>query len=196
MSTAPTGRLAIGMLCTMARALPVPFLAMLVLGCADVGGGEDTNPFGDGTAGTGIATGEATRAATSGEASTAGSGDVTGTSATDATGTDDAPPADTSSSGPTGTDDATTAPGDTSGGPTGSGELGECIGIGAWESCAQYCEAVLEACVEAGCDGATVHYYPDVGACTAMRDASAQGTPCDEGFAMGGGASFARCCCQ
>jgi hypothetical protein len=185
------------MLREMVRALPASFVVMLVLGCADVGGGEDTNPFGDGTAATSTATGNATQAASDGEASTAGSGDATGTPTTDATTTDPPTTADASSSGPPpGTDDATTAPSDTSGGPTGPGELGECIGIGAWESCAQYCEAVLEACVEAGCDGATVLYYPDVGACTAMRDASSAATPCDQDFAMGGGASFARCCCQ
>jgi hypothetical protein len=184
------------MLREMARALPASFVVMLVLGCADVGGGEDTNPFGDGTAATSTATGEATGAASDGEASTAGT-PTTGTPTTDATTTDPPTTADASSSGPPpDTDDATTAPSDTSGGPTGNGELGECIGIGAWESCAQYCEAVLEVCVEAGCDGATVLYYPDVGACTAMRDASSAATPCDQGFAMGGGASFARCCCQ
>lgn len=186
------------MLGEMIRALPAPFVAMLVLGCADVGGGEDTNPFGDGTAATSTAgPGDATQTASEGEASTAGSGDATGTTATDTPTTDAPTTADASSSGPPpGTDDATTAPSDTSGGPTGNGEISECIGIGAWESCAQYCEAVLEACVEGGCDGATVLYYPDVGACTAMRDANAEATPCNEEFAMGGGASFARCCCQ
>jgi hypothetical protein len=177
------------MLLAMVRPPLGPFVAMLVLGCADVETGEDTNPFGDGTAATGTATGQAT-SPTSDDASTA-------TMPTSGMPTTDAPTtAEASSSGPPpGTDDATSTPGDSSGGP-GQGELGECIGIGAWESCAQYCEAVLDVCVEAGCDGATVVYYGDVADCTAMADGNGEATGCDEGFGMGGGASFARCCCQ
>lgn len=173
--------------------LPALF-ATLVLGCADVGGGEDTNPFGDGTAATG--TGEATSPAGS-EASTAATGDATGVPTTGAPTTEAPTTAEASTSGPPpGTDDATSTPGDTSsGGGSGEGELGECIGIGAWESCAQYCEANLDVCVEGGCGGATVVYYGDVADCNAMRG-SGEATPCDEGFGMGGGASFARCCCQ
>jgi len=182
------------MLCHMARAPWVPLVAMLVLGCTDVGGGEDTNPFGDGTAASGTGTGEP-NPPTGGEASTAASGEATAEPTT-ATPTTDAPTTDAPTTGPPpGTDDATTAPEDTSGG-SGEVELGECIGIGAWESCAQYCEAVLEVCVEAGCDGATVVYYGDVASCNAMQGNGGEATACDEGFAMGGGASFARCCCQ
>lgn len=182
------------MLTAMARAPCVLLVAMLVLGCADVGGGEDTNPFGDGTTGAGTGMGPAS-SPTSGD-TTGGSGGATGTPTTEGP-TTDAPTTDapTTTEPPPGTDDATSTPGDTSGGP-GQGALGECVGIGAWESCAQYCEAVTDTCVEAGCDGATVIYYPDVGACTAMRDGNADPMPCAETFAMGGGASFARCCCQ
>jgi hypothetical protein len=176
------------MLPAMHRLPVLSFVAMLVLGCADVDVGEDTNPFGDGTAATGM--GEATSPAGS-EASTA----ATGMPTTDAPTTGAPTTTEASTSGPPpGTDDATSAPGDTSSGGSGEGELGECVGIGAWESCAQYCEAVLEVCVEGGCGGATVVYYGDVAACNAMRG-NGEATPCDEGFAMGGGASFARCCC-
>jgi hypothetical protein len=115
---------------------------------------------------------------------------TSGTPTTEAPTTD----APTTDEPPPGTDDATSAPGDTSGGN--GGTLGQCLGIGAWQSCAQACEAVTDTCVEAGCDGATVVYYPDVGACTALRDGSGAATPCGETFAMGGGVSFARCCCQ
>lgn len=176
----------------MARAPWVPLVATLVLGCADVGTGEDTNPFGDGTAATGTDT--STPSPTGGDASTAGTGEAT----TEPTTTEAPTSAEASTSGPPpATDDATSTPGDSSssGGGSGAGELGECIGIGAWESCAQYCEAILDVCVEGGCDGATVVYYGDVAACNAMRG-NGEAAPCDEGFAMGGGASFARCCCE
>lgn len=168
---------------------------MLLLGCADVGTGEDTNPFGDGTAATGMATGQATSMASEGDG-TAGSGGSTAMPTTDAPTTDAPTSAEASSSGPSSaTDDATSTPGDTSGG-TGEVGLGECIGLGAWESCAQYCEAVLEVCVEAGCDGSTVVYYGDVAECTDMQGGNGEATPCDEAFGMGGGVSFGRCCCQ
>jgi hypothetical protein len=182
------------MLCEMARPPFVPFVAVLVLGCADVGTGDDTNPFGDGTT---AASGQETVGPepTSDEGTTAASGEATGT-VTTGTPTTDAPTTEASTSGPpTGTSDATTAPGDTSDGGTGAGELGECIGIGAWQSCAQYCEAVLDVCVEGGCDGATVVYYGDVGDCQAMQG-SGEATACDTAFPGGGSASFARCCCQ
>jgi hypothetical protein len=178
----------------MVRVATVLFLAMLVLGCADVDAGEDTNPFGDVTAATG--TGQATSPASDGESTVGGSGGTTGMPTTEAPTTEAPTTAEASTSGPSSaTDDATSTPGDTSGGP-GEGELGECIGLGAWETCAQYCEAVLEVCVEGGCDGATVVYYDDVAACTAMRSSGSEATPCDGAFMMGGGVSFGRCCCQ
>lgn len=174
----------------MPRPPVLPLVATLVLGCADVGTGDDTNPFGDGTT---AASGQGTVAPdpTGGEASTATAGETAEATTAEATTT-----AEASTSGPPpGTDDATTAPGDTSGG-TGAGELGECVGIGAWTSCAQYCEAVLDVCVEGGCGGSTVVYYGDVNDCTAMAAGSGEATACDAAFMGGGGASFARCCCQ
>jgi hypothetical protein len=74
--------------------------------------------------------------------------------------------------------------------------LAECFGLGVWESCAQYCEALEATCVAGGCDGATVVYYGDVDACTAMRSSGSSDQGCDEAFAMGGGNSFGRCCCD
>lgn len=182
------------MLCEMARAPLVPLVAMLVLGCADVGTGDDTNPFGDGTT---AASGQATVEPdpTGGEGSTAGSAEATGTVTTGTPTTDAPTTGEASTSGPPpGTSEETTAPGDSGG--TGAGELGECVGIGAWESCAQYCEAVLDVCVEGGCNGATVVYYGDVADCTAMQGGSSEAAACDATFPGGGGASFARCCCQ
>jgi hypothetical protein len=180
-----------GMLPGMSRLPVVSLVSLLVLACADVGGGEDTNPFGDGTAATGTDT-EAS-SPTSGEASTAATGEATTEPAT----TEAPTTAEATTSGPPpDTDDATSTPGDSSsGGGSGEGELGECIGIGAWESCAQYCEAGLDVCVEAGCGGVTVVYFGDIGDCTAATRGNGAATPCDESFAMGGGASFARCCC-
>jgi hypothetical protein len=181
------------MLLGMPRPPVLSLVAMLVLACADVGTGEDTNPFGDGTAATGTDTGASSP--TSGEASTAGTGEATAMPTTEPATTEAPTTAEASTSGPPpDTDDATSTPGDSSDGGSGEGELGDCIGIGAWESCAQYCEANLDVCVEAGCGGVTVVYYGDIEACTAMRG-NGEATPCDEGFAMGGGASFARCCC-
>ncbi len=178
----------------MARRSLVPLLATLLLGCADVGTGDDTNPFGDGTTGTGAGTAETP--ATS-DTNTTGSDDASGGATTTSPTTDGPTTAEASSSGPPpGTDDATTAPGDTTNGGSGEGELGECIGLGVWESCAQYCEAVMEVCAESGCDGATLVYYDDVAACEEMQGSNGQATPCGEPFAMGGGVSFARCCCQ
>jgi hypothetical protein len=161
----------------------------VLVGCADVGGGDDTNPFGEGTAGV-SATAGAT-AATGEDDDTASTGAETSTG-TPTTGTPTTGEGTSSGEGP---GESTSSPGDSSGGG-GGGALGECIGLGAWETCAQYCEAVTEVCVEAGCDGSTVVYYGDVAACTAMRPGDGAATPCDEGFAMGGGASFGRCCCQ
>ena len=75
--------------------------------------------------------------------------------------------------------------------------LAECFGIGIWESCAQYCEALEATCVEAGCDGATVVYYGDANACIAMRSNGESDQACDAAFdEQGGGVSFGRCCCN
>lgn len=74
--------------------------------------------------------------------------------------------------------------------------LAECFGLGVWQSCTQYCEAGDATCVVGGCDGATVVYYGDVDACVAMESSSSSAQSCDEGFDMGGGNSFGRCCCH
>ena len=75
--------------------------------------------------------------------------------------------------------------------------LGECFGIGIWESCAQFCEANDATCVEGGCDGATVVLYGDAMACIDMRSNGQADQPCDAGFdQQGGGVSFGRCCCD
>jgi len=75
--------------------------------------------------------------------------------------------------------------------------LGECFGIGIWESCAQFCEANDATCVESGCDGATVVLYGDAMACIDMRSNGQADQPCDAGFdQQGGGVSFGRCCCD
>ena len=74
-------------------------------------------------------------------------------------------------------------------------DLGECVGLGAWTSCDMYCAAILEVCVESGCDGSTVVYYDDVNVCTAMTNGSGSAQSCSDGFDMSGQNSFARCCC-
>ena len=74
--------------------------------------------------------------------------------------------------------------------------LAECFGLGVWQSCTQYCEAGDATCVASGCDGATVVYYGDVDACVAMESSNSSAQGCDEGFDMGGGNSFGRCCCD
>ncbi|MCA9710440.1 MAG: hypothetical protein KDK70_31660 [Myxococcales bacterium] len=171
-------------------------VGLVALGCGDVEVGDESgNPFGDGTASsTGTST---TTPGTRGTAEdTAGTQGSQGTASTTDGPTTDASTAEGSSgptTGPT-TGSATTTASESSGGP-GEGQLGECLGTGAWSSCAQYCEANLEFCVEGGCDGQTVVYYDDFGACTDLMPASGEATPCTEGFAMGGGISFARCCC-
>jgi hypothetical protein len=135
--------------------------------------------------------------------------DTGATTSDDATGTPD-PSAGDSSSGPTPSTSTTDpdpstdsgkdsssgdgTPDPTTGGVDGAA-LGDCIGTGAWDSCAQYCSARTQACVEGGCDGATVVYYGDVGDCTSRADGQPEADACDADFAMGGGISFARCCC-
>ena len=127
----------------------------------------------------------------SGSASASMSGDTTtaDTSTGDATADDD--DGDTSSGA---ADESTTAP------PC-RGEdcpaLGECFGIGIWESCDQFCEANDAVCVEGGCGGATVVLYGDAMACIDMRSNGDADQPCDAGFdQQGGGVSFGRCCCD
>lgn len=74
--------------------------------------------------------------------------------------------------------------------------LAECFGLGVWQSCTEYCTALKTTCVAGGCDGATVVYYGDVDACTAMDSSGSSAQGCDDGFDMGGGNSFGRCCCD
>lgn len=158
-----------------------------LMGCAPKQvAGESGDMFGGGTAATrGEVTGADTEAEAEDDDTSAGSV------------TSDDGPATTSATSTTGAPPQTTGPSDTgtTGAGPGEGQLGECIGVGAWSSCAQYCEAVLEQCVPGGCDGVTVAYYGDVGACTAMRADGGEASACGEGFTMGGGISFARCCC-
>ncbi|HET6582941.1 MAG TPA: hypothetical protein VFG69_05835 [Nannocystaceae bacterium] len=92
-----------------------------------------------------------------------------------------------------------TAPGDTTGAPCRGADcptLGECFGVGVWESCTQYCAAGKATCVPAGCDGATVVYYGDANACVDMRSNGESDQSCDADFMQGGATSFARCCCE
>lgn len=176
----------------MVRALIGSSSLLLLVGCGDVDVDDGGNPFAsatDGTAGTApVATSAATEAeGTSAPATSEATGESGPSTAPGSEGT-------TTTEPPSTTGDESGQPGESSGNP-GDGGLGECVGTGAWESCAQYCSAVLDTCVEAGCGGATVHYYNDVGACTAMETDSTSAQPCDEPFQMGGGISFARCCC-
>lgn len=173
----------------MTRSLGALLGLVSLIGCTVTNDdGSDTNPFGT-TAPTSTATDDGTGPG-SDAGTTAGDGSASGTptTGTPTTGTPD----DTSSSGsPPPTSDG---PSDSSGNP-GDGQLGDCIGTGAWTSCAMYCQANLDVCVEGGCGGATVVYYKDAGDCSAEQADSSAATPCAEPFAMGGGISFARCCC-
>ena len=179
----------------MARSLVPRFgLFMLLVGCTVEGDNGDTNPFGTDAA-TGAATSTATGEGSGSDPSATGAGSATGPSSTTSTSTTSttSPPGDTSTSSPPGTSDG--PPRDSSGSP-GDGQLGGCIGTGAWTSCAMYCEANLDVCVQGGCGGATVVYYKDATDCEAQQVDSTEATPCDQPFAMGGGISFARCCCM
>jgi hypothetical protein len=127
----------------------------------------------------------------SGSASASMSGDATTADASTGDATADDDDGDTSSGA---ADESTTAP------PC-RGEdcpvLGECFGIGIWESCDQFCEANDAVCVEGGCGGATVVLYGDANACIDMRSNGDADQPCDAGFdQQGGGVSFGRCCCD
>ncbi len=167
---------------------------VLAIGCTDAETSDDAlTSLGEPTTNPPTSTSMPTNGTGNDGASTMDSGTQTPTTgapttdgSTSSAATTDTPTTDT----PT-TDTPTT---DTSGNP-GDGQLGECIGTGAWNNCAQYCSANLDVCVEAGCDGQTVVYYNDVGSCTDMEADGGEAIGCDEDFATGGGISFARCCC-
>lgn len=163
-------------------------LAPMVLACTAADDGGDTNPFGS-TAPTSTITEASTNDASTNEATTTA---ATATAATATEATTTGTPSDSSSGSPPSTSDGPATDGT---GNPGDGQLGGCIGTGAWTSCAMYCEANLDVCVEAGCGGATVVYYKNVGDCTSDQADSSAATPCNDPFAMGGGISFARCCC-
>lgn len=170
-------------------------------GCGGSSGGDDGltgfGPGGEGSTseppsdGSGSSTATTTGAgghdgaATSGGDGSSGAEGGGASSSMDAGADSDGGDSGATTAGDDGSDDA----------PPDGAALGECLGIGAWETCAQWCGANDQSCVEAGCDGATVVYYDDVGACTSMRAAEGDAAACDAGFAMGGGVSFARCCC-
>jgi hypothetical protein len=90
-------------------------------------------------------------------------------------------------------DASTSTPDDTS---TNCPMLGECFGVGVWESCDQFCEANSAVCVEGGCGGATVVYYGDAMACIDMDSNGEAAQSCADGFEQGGAVSFGRCCCD
>jgi hypothetical protein len=160
-----------------------------VAGCTVEGDDGDTNPFGT-TAATATVASEG--AAPTGDPTTAGEGSATGTSTTSTT-SPTTTPGDTSSTGSS--PETSGGPSGDSSGDPGDGQLGGCIGTGAWASCAMYCEANLDACVEGGCDGSTVAYYKDATDCDASQPDGTEATPCDAPLVMDGGISFARCCC-
>ena len=130
---------------------------------------------------------------TGAEASSNGDASTTMTttaSTTDPDGGESTSQADDSSSGG---EDVTTGP--PCRGPN-CPTLGECFGLGVWQSCTQYCAAGKAECVEGGCEGATVFFYGDVDDCVAMQASGSADQACDAGFPQGGGASFGRCCCD
>ena len=106
------------------------------------------------------------------------------------TGSTTTPATDTGANTGTETDTAT-------GSATGeNGGLGDCIGLGVWPSCAVYCDAVGQSCSEAGCDGATAHYYGAAGECADLKNGTPESHACDDPLLDGGNISFARCCCE
>jgi hypothetical protein len=189
--------------CTMRRALfAVVFLVAAAckaddecsgFGCPDDGAGTADDAPSTATApmSTDSANDDDDDDGSSGSASASMSGDdddSASTTAPDDTTADE----DASSSGAI--DESTTAP------PCEGNDcpvLGECFGIGIWESCDQFCEANDAVCVEGGCGGATVVLYGDAMACIDMRSNGDADQPCDAGFdQQGGGVSFGRCCCD
>lgn len=183
----------------MVRGAILGLVVLAFAGCGDDSGDDDgLTGFGPGSTGPGGG-GGSTEAASptsdpgdgSSEPTSAGGGDGT-TAEDDGPGSDGAttePPIGSSGEGSSGEGSEDT------GAPPGGGELGECLGTGAWQSCAQWCSANDAACVEGGCDGATVVYYGDVDTCTSMGVGNGDAQACDADFQMGGGISFARCCC-
>lgn len=167
--------------------------------------GEEREPDCPGVA---CPTGADTAGSTSGDVTTAtatASGTTTATSSTSTTTSSTTAGATTDTATTTGADAGTTSAGTTDpdpGSTTAACEgqscpaLDECFGLGVWQSCAQFCNAGSDSCVEGGCDGATVAYYDDVNACVNRQPSSTAATACDAPFMMGGGVSFGRCCCQ
>lgn len=167
-------------------------LLALALGCGNKEVSDSGNPFGT-TSGTG-STAPGTGEAGSSEAGSMGSASETSEPTTGSPTGEGSTSSASNTNGSTSDDPTTGMPGDSTG-PVGAGQLGECVGTDAWASCAQYCEAILEQCVPGGCDGMTVVYYNDVGACQAMEADGGDASACADPFAGGGGISFARCCC-
>jgi hypothetical protein len=73
----------------------------------------------------------------------------------------------------------------------------DCVEPADATTCADYCVAQGETCVEDGCGTATYVLYSDTQACTDFTASVAQGTPCAApiNFALAPGYGFARCCC-
>lgn len=181
----------------MVRGAISGLVVLALAGCGDDSGDDDgLTGFGPGSTGSG-GEGGATEAASptsapgegSSEPTTASGGDGTTVAGPGSDGATTEPPVGSSGEGSSGEESEAT------GAPPGGGELGECLGTGAWQSCAQWCSANDAACVEGGCDGATVVYYGDVDTCTSMGVGNGDAQACDADFQMGGGISFARCCC-
>ena len=178
----------------MLRGAILGVFALSLSACGEENGGDDgLTGFGPGTTG---ATSDAPTSAAGSGTSGADSSPGVSTTAADGEGStaaDDGPASDDASTEPpAGSSDG---PSESTGPPPGGGALGECLGTGAWQTCAQWCSANDSACVEGGCDGSTVVYYGDVDACTAMGQGQGDAQACDADFQMGGGISFARCCC-
>jgi hypothetical protein len=143
--------------------------------------------------------------ATADATNSASASNSNGDSATDSDAdgaTDDAPTGSASASATADGDGTDTSDDETStSGPPCRGAdcpaLGECFGIGVWDSCDQFCAANDAVCVDAGCGGATVVFYGDAEACVDMRSNGDSDQSCADGFELqGGGVSFGRCCCD
>ena len=177
-------------------------MVVAVAACGDDTSSESLTSFGSASDTTSASASDAGTGMTGSTDSTVSSASDSGSSATtDASatspGTSTTDP--TTSAGPTssstGGDPTTDGTGGSDGGSAGGADLGDCVGLGAWTSCTMYCEAILEACTPDGCGGSTVVYYGDIDDCTGQVDGSGSSQGCSESFQMGGGNSFARCCC-
>jgi len=74
---------------------------------------------------------------------------------------------------------------------------GECIFAGdGFVTCGDYCQAVGELCVEAGCDGNTLKGYGNHVLCTDDAAAFHFADPCDAAQPWGPGRESIRCCCS